>query len=315
MLTKRLRERAACPACASPRHETLYTCRFVDDPIRTYLTRFYPNLPPADLEELGDGAFRVEHCGECGLLYQGEVPGEELLTRIYSRWIDPQASAARKAATTADVYERYAAEILQIIAVLGGRPDQLTLLDFGTGWARWARVAASFGCTVCGIDLAEERSAHARAFGIEMLTMADLAERRFDFINTDQVFEHLTEPADVLGRLAGALNPGGWLKIAVPHCPDILTRLEEPDWEAPKGSPRSLNAVAPLEHVNCFTTAALDALATRGGLKRVPLPLGVQYRFLTAAPGLRGLAKTLLTPIYRRWVRAGTYLFYRHQST
>ncbi len=41
------------------------------------------------------------------------------------------------------------------------------------------------------------------------------------------------------------------------------------DWTADKKSPNSLNAIAPLEHINCFNGFALQKLIELCGLKRV----------------------------------------------
>ena len=42
-------------------------------------------------------------------------------------------------------------------------------------------------------------------------------------------------------------------------------------WEAPKGSSDSLNPVAPLEHVNCFTREALLQFARETGFTLVDI--------------------------------------------
>ena len=44
------------------------------------------------------------------------------------------------------------------------------------------------------------------------------------------------------------------------------------DWEATKGTADSLNIVAPLEHVNCYTTQSLVIMAKQAGLDWVYIP-------------------------------------------
>jgi 2-polyprenyl-3-methyl-5-hydroxy-6-metoxy-1,4-benzoquinol methylase len=95
---------------------------------------------------------------------------------------------------------------------------------------------------------------------------------RFHFINTEQVFEHLVDPMAELLRLASALRPGGLVRISVPNGTAVESRLSNPDWNAAKGSPRSLNAVAPLEHINCFNHRSLETLGVRAGLRRFTYP-------------------------------------------
>jgi SAM-dependent methyltransferase len=95
----------------------------------------------------------------------------------------------------------------------------------------------------------------------------EIPARRFDLINAEQVFEHLPEPLDTLRHLSRGLKPGGLLRIGVPNGTGLKQSLAAWDWTAPKGSARSLNAVAPLEHLNCFTRTSLLVLAETAGLR------------------------------------------------
>ena len=70
-------------------------------------------------------------------------------------------------------------------------PWQLEVMDFGFGWAEWARVAHSFGCNVFGAELSEARVDYARSIGIMVIDWDEIANRRFHFINTEQIFERL----------------------------------------------------------------------------------------------------------------------------
>jgi hypothetical protein len=81
----------------------------------------------------------------------------------------------------------------------------------------------------------------------------ELPVDRFHFINAEQVFEHLVAPAQVMQWLAGSLVHGGLLRISVPNGAGVESLVAQADWAASKGSPRSLNAIAPLEHINCHT--------------------------------------------------------------
>lgn len=44
-------------------------------------------------------------------------------------------------------------------------------------------------------------------------------------VNTEQVFEQMLEPGDMLRSLAGALRPGGLVKISVPDCAKSIRKL------------------------------------------------------------------------------------------
>lgn len=62
------------------------------------------------------------------------------------------------------------------------------------GWGDWFQMAQSFGCKAAGMELSEARVSHAQSRGVPAVEWQELASRRFDFINTEQVFEHVTDP-------------------------------------------------------------------------------------------------------------------------
>lgn len=66
---------------------------------------------------------------------------------------------------------------------------------------------------------------------------ADLESESFDFINSEQVFEHLVEPRQALASLSRALRCGGLLRISVPNGSDVDARLKLEDRSAPRGPP------------------------------------------------------------------------------
>jgi hypothetical protein len=88
----------------------------------------------------------------------------------------------------------------------------------------------------------------------------------------------------------------------------VRSLLADPDWSAPKGSPASLNAVAPLEHVNCFDHGALVAIGVAAGLEPFGFPLGVDLA------GSRDL-RTALGAVKRRFVPpTGTLVWFRRPA-
>ncbi len=142
-----------------------------------------------------------------------------------------------------------------------------------------------------------------------MLSWEAIPDRQFDVINADQVFEHLPEPLVTLRQLRRALKPGGLLKISVPDGRSVKRNLGYGDWLATADSPRSLNPVAPLEHINCFTRHVLIVMAAEVGLR----PTFVPERITVCGPAgsdlarLKAAAKVLLgragAPFYREGTR------------
>jgi SAM-dependent methyltransferase len=172
-------------------------------------------------------------------------------------------------------------------------------------------MASAFGCDSYGTELSETRIKYAQAKGIKVIAWDEIPQYRFDFINTEQVFEHIPEPLQTLRHLKTALKPGGIIKVSVPEADDIKRRLRLMDWKAPKDSRNSLNPVAPLEHINFFRTKSLTKMARAAGMEEVFIPIKLQFRYSFDWGGIKQVAKNFLGPIYRNILRKGNYRFFR----
>jgi len=303
--------RSRCPACDHPDSTTILCQDYNDPAIRDYLTWFYSQQGPGiEPTYLSGAEYKLEECAGCGLIYQEQVPGDELMVRLYETWIDSDLAWQRhiNKPRTPSFFGGYARDLLRLHQFLGARPYQLQVLDFGMGWGNWCQMAHGFGCSVNGVEVSQARIDHARRHGIPVLTHDRIADHQFDFIHTEQVFEHIPSPRNTLATLVSSLRPGGVIQLSVPNGTDIRSRLDSMDWRAPKGSLLCINAVAPLEHINCFNHHSLVALAASQGLKPIrSLACGPRasrhQRILNALRRLRDA-------LTGRWKRS-TFLFFQ----
>jgi SAM-dependent methyltransferase len=294
-------ERKRCPACGASEHRERVRVSYDEAPVRAHLSAAYAELGGVEFEYLEGAEYVLHECARCGLVFQAGVPDDTLMERIYEHWIDAQRCLKMQAVIDdIDLYSRHAQEVMQIVAWRRGGKSGLKVLDFGMGWAKWAMMAQAFGCDVWGNEMSKTRIEFARAHGIRVLGWEELSQHRFDFINTEQVFEHLPDPLDTLRHLRDALAPGGLVKISVPNGHDIDRRLAAMDWAAPRDSSLSLNVVAPLEHLNCFRRSTFAHLAREAGMVEVQMPLRLQYAYMTDFSSLRSIAKNLVRPVHRR---------------
>lgn len=308
--------RTCCPACGSHQNFPIYSCEFDQPPVSTFLLQSYPN---AELSLVKGAQFRVNKCSECGTLFQAEVGRETFLDALYGEWVwdtdDPESDIpGYRFHITHPRLVRDGHEIMAVAAYLGLKASDLVTLDFGMGWGLWARIAAQLGCRSHGTDLSARRTEFVASKGVTTLTLEQLGGLRTHFVNAEQVFEHLSEPAEVLAALVEALRPGGILKISVPGSNGAEKALHS----ISKGAAMvrdSIVAIAPLEHVNCYSREGLEKLGGKFGLKEVkPSPLtgfaflwqrGVSLRY----PKL--LLKELLRPLYQHNNRRNTYVWLR----
>jgi hypothetical protein len=145
--------------------------------------------------------------------------------------------------------------------------------------------------------------------GLRVVGLDDLPARRFRFINTEQVFEHLTEPRLVLEKLRNALSGDGVIKISVPDAAAALKKI---------GQGKNFGAlsagdqmpIAPLEHINAFSHDSLVAFGKEFGLK--PLHPSF-YRLYNSASGMlqpKNLARVLVRPVYRHVFPQTTFVYF-----
>ena len=264
--------RQNCPSCGGSNSKEVYKKEYMSELLQNYLKEFYALEDiPSDKFEGAD--FVLERCNDCSLVYQKHIPNDELMSLLYDDWLGSVESFEKlETSYPVSYYNRYLKFVFNIIQQFEN-PKGLKFFDFGFGWCNWMNAVRAYGIDVTGIELSEERKEFARKLGYTPIDWQEIPEGEFDFINTDQVFEHIPNPLDTLKHLSKGLSEKGILRICVPNGDDNNRILNKMNWSAPKGSVDSLNIVAPLEHINCFTNKAIKAMASKVGLEEFKLDL------------------------------------------
>jgi transcription elongation factor Elf1 len=309
-------KRELCPACDSHHYSRIFSSDYLNPTLKRYLTDFYGPQGKVEFAYLEDATYALEECHDCGLVFQSEVPNDFLMEKLYEKWIDPEM-AIKQHCETDDLnrYSGYAREVMVLIKYFNRIPSRLHLLDFGMGWGSWCMMAKAFGCKCYGTELSESRIGYAIGQGVEVLKWKDIPEYQFDFINIEQVLEHIPKPLATLRYLKQALKLEGLIKVSVPDGGDVKRRLATGDWTAPKGSRNSLNIVSPLEHINCFSRRTIIKMAEVTGLAIVDIPLRIELASSTNWQLVKPALKNILRPIYRTVLHRGTYVFLRQKKS
>lgn len=292
--------REICPSCGFD--EGLEICRasYSESPLREYLVSFYSSQGGVEFEYLRNQDYILIECENCELIYQKEIPDDLLMGKLYEEWIDPtKALEIFEKNKTIEYFSDISSEIIKIVSYFDLPPNDLHFLDFSMGWGNWCRMAQAFGCRVHGTEFSAARVEHAKRTGIEVVDLDEISEFEYDFINTEQVFEHLPNPLHTLSQLKDSMKKNSILKISVPNGWNVKENLEKWNWNAPKGTADSLNAVAPLEHVNCFNFNALIRFARNE--KLIPIDISKKIsnsegKYMSKIERIRDSLK----PYYRR---------------
>jgi 2-polyprenyl-3-methyl-5-hydroxy-6-metoxy-1,4-benzoquinol methylase len=289
----------------STRSTVLYEEPYVGEGISTYLKRQYQGRASSRLAEF---TFRLSRCTDCGLVFQPFIPDDNMLVEIYSRWV---ADAGMKLENNFDLddYRYLGDEVQFIIQHTGKRPAEIKVLDLGFGWGHWARMAMAYGCEVSGIELSDQRKEFGRSIGINVIDLDDLPAAEFDFVHTEQVFEHLAQPREVLERLTAALRTGGLIKLSVPDAEPALRKLEASRAFSALTAHEQM-AVAPLEHINSFTRKSLVSFCSLVGLRPVRPSLLHMYNAASGVLRPKRLVRVLARPVYRHVLDRGTFMYF-----
>lgn len=308
MNSNRFIRRSKCPVCHATSYEKIYSLSYNSIALRNYFLDFYRGLELSDIECLANSDYILCACTSCHAVFQQEIPSPEFMAELYEVWIDSKGELARKASLPVGYYLGHVREIVLILQLFDKFSNSLRFLDFGMGWGAWALVAKALGVDSYGTEISEERIRYAQQGGIKAISWGDISQQEFDFINAEQVFEHIADPLDTLRYLKSGLRPGGIVKISVPYSPVINQSLRLMDWGQKKGSLFSLNPVAPLEHINYFRRSSIIRMGTECGMNEIRIPLMKQYRLssLFVEGSISSGLKNILRPVYNR---VGNYVF------
>jgi SAM-dependent methyltransferase len=266
--------RESCPLCRSAEQRELCDLDYDTPVLSAFLERFYGSrIGPS---QLAAGRFRVVACSQCNFIYQDPILDDSGMRKLYNDWVDQAASLNKKQQAGAGLYRQYAGQMQTLSQLFEQASYQVSVLDFGMGWGYWCRMAQAHGFAVSGLELASNRRDHARQWGLTVTETLDPDAGGFDFIYTNQVFEHLPDPSATLRELCQYLNRDGILHIRVPDGRGVDRQLQRHGW-----SP-AIDAVHPLEHINCFTRANLIRFAATAGLRPFNPPLRLQWDSLAA---------------------------------
>ena len=287
-------QRDRCPLCGSSSNRLLCDIPYSDQRLANFIEQFYRGR--VALQTLQSASYRVVLCEACDFIYQDSILDEKGMQTLYEDWVDHEQSLQRKQTANNQLYRQYAGQVQALVGLLNQRPDQSRILDFGMGWGYWSRMAQAYGFDVVGFELSNQRREYARQMGVKVIDTLPASAADFDCVYANQVFEHLPDPLQTLVDLCQQLKPGGIVCLRVPDGRGVAARLEQRGW-----SPE-LEAVHPLEHINCFTRKTLISLATKAGLKPFNPPLRLSWGSLWDGVR-REVADRLLT----------THLFLRRQ--
>ena len=291
--------RQSCPTCECKDSRLIYECGFLSEPVKTFLDL---KLNPDVQEHFRGESYILRKCEHCDLIYQERILNEVGMSMLYNKWLfeGDEEQGLKSEATTLNRFIMYSQELLTIATLFDKKIQDIKLLDYGMGKGQWSAVARDMGYDVTGTDISDEFINRGKSLGLKVLPLSEFTKYTYDFINTEQVFEHLRKPLEVLEILRDTLEPKGIIKISVPYGNNIEKRIPNMDWGIPRVNRNFLVPITPFIHVNTFSQKSILEMGAKLGLKPVaPHSIFSEYQLIDSRTPI-GLIKSLAKPIYRR---------------
>jgi SAM-dependent methyltransferase len=271
-----------------------------------------PRLTAVDRNRaIGRERFEYRACRACATLHIAQVPAD--LGRYYPPDYYPIGSDDEAASESE----------LAKVALLRRFADGGPLVEVGPGGGGFAAQALRDGfADVRAIEMDARACEHLRSLGVQTVHSADphLALAAMDpsrAIVLWHVFEHLTQPLELLRAAAANLEPGGVLLIAVPNPAAFQLRVLGARWPH-LDAPRHLQLVPAATLVRVAGEAGLSPLALMGadrmgrdwnvfGWQQLVVRPHGPPKARRAAFYAAALLAELLAPVERGGLRGSTY--------
>ncbi|MDD3288027.1 MAG: class I SAM-dependent methyltransferase [Alphaproteobacteria bacterium] len=252
----------SCPACGCAEFSVVVKLdgdnrqRFIDFDTRKYggaFATWETRVPPIILA-----------CSGCGHCWYKNQPDEEELSSMY-------ASGRPLLDHSADDFREPDAHMISEMRRLRsmvGREDKPALLDYGSGFGRWARAAVIAGFKVTAYEPSSSRGSEDKKTAFEIVhDLSQIAGKTFDAVNIEQVLEHVPEPVDILKSIGAYCSENTIVRITVPN---ILRPPEGKNiWRVWPYDGVRVHSMVPFEHLHGFTPLSLKKVVERAQLRSV----------------------------------------------
>ena len=241
------------------------------------------------------------HCPNCSFLTADLGIGCEDIFALYGHDYFHGSEYGNYLEEQAALEVNFARRLSEIRA-LPHLDDKSRLFEIGCAYGFFLRLAQAHFAEVAGIDVAEAAVNHARDVLKLDVRCGDVLIEKIppspDVVCMWDVIEHLERPDLVIGEVAEALAPGGYVCITTGDVGSWVARFRGPKWRM----------IPPPTHLHYFDRTTLSRLLANHGLEVVSttyppvvrtlgtllhgifkLRLGADnlYRFLAKVPGQR----------------------------
>jgi len=204
---------------------------------------------------------QIVRCGRCGMMYQNPRIAESEMEDAYEL-----LEEYKHYSILADSKRKLFQKRIQSFSATWGLPDRGAFLDIGASHGvmldtirevlpRWDVAGVEISPSMRGALIQRGHRVYPSLSGID-------ASARFDWINLDNVLEHIPDPVATLAKLRRHLRPGAFVYIDVPN--ESFFQLRYRINDAVRGFKKAPTFPG---HVNLFTPATLEKTCVTAGFR------------------------------------------------
>ena len=251
-------ERIKCPICENNKLVSIYRLSYQDTKIKNFLETYYNKKLNLDLISHND--YNLLECKNCSFIFQKFVPDELFSEELYENLISAKASLKKKEDNIKELNKKYHNEIFLIKKLFKNK--KINVLEFGAGWGFWSLEAKKNGFNVSCLELSKKRVEYMKSKNLHVINIIEKNKPKYDFIYSDQTFEHISDPKETLELLNGSLNLGGYILLNFPSSFGFKKKVKN------NYTPNKDEA-HPLEHLNLFNRLSMNYLIKNTNLKLI----------------------------------------------
>ena len=235
--------RSVCPACQNNKFKKLYSLSYGEKQIVNFLESYYKEK--ISIGSLKNHNYTLLECKNCNLIFQQEIPTNEFSQQLYEQIIDKEFSLSKKKDFEKKFYKKLYYESNLIKGLINKKVEEISILEFGAGWGYWSNYFKNKGFNVSAYEISETRINFMKKNQISVISKINDFTKKFDFIYSEETFEHINDPKETLLILSKILNDEGFILLRFPSNFLFKSKLNK------KYVPRA-DCAHPLEHINLF---------------------------------------------------------------
>ncbi len=253
-----LTTRSSCPACNEIRIKEIFSLPYNSREMIDFLSSYYKGT--IDIKQLYGRRYNLLECKNCNLIFQEQIPNKKFSQELYEKYIDKDDSLKKKNNYEKKYNKKLFYEMGLIKNIFKKKNEEISILDFGAGWGFWLNYFKKNNFDVYAFEVSETRINFLKESKIKIISDIENTDNKFDFIYSEETFEHISDPKETLINLSKILKENGFMMLRFPNSFLFKLRLN-------KNYKPCTDCAHPLEHINLLKKKSFESMVKDSNLE------------------------------------------------